>query len=151
DNTFDLVTCRIAPHHFVDCLCFVRQGSRVLKRGGVLLVQDHVLPENEQSARYVDAFERLRDPSHNRAFSRSAWVGKFAAAGLAVEQVEEVPKRHALLPWAQRQGCSPEAISELRRRLDEAPPIAAGWFQAEQVEGPNSSFVNHHILISGRK
>lgn len=150
-GVFDLVTCRIAPHHFRDPGRFIQEGYRVLKPGGTLLVQDHLLPEDEETGIYIDDFERRRDPSHNRAFSRSAWVGMFAAAGLAVEQVEEVPKRHALLPWAQRQGCSPEAINELRRRLAEAPPIAAGWFQTEQVEGPNSTFVNHHILISGRK
>ena len=34
DGTFDLVTCRIAPHHFPDCARFISEGSRVLKSGG---------------------------------------------------------------------------------------------------------------------
>ena len=47
DPVFDLVTCRIAPHHFPDCARFVQEGSRVLKPGGQLLVQDHLLPEHQ--------------------------------------------------------------------------------------------------------
>ena len=38
DGIFDLITCRIAPHHFPDCAKFVQEGARVLKPGGLLLV-----------------------------------------------------------------------------------------------------------------
>ncbi|MCJ7829814.1 MAG: hypothetical protein MUP74_00360 [Desulfobacterales bacterium] len=54
-----------------DCRRFVKESVRVLKTPGLLLVQDHVLPEDPAVARYVDRFERLRDPSHNRAFSQN--------------------------------------------------------------------------------
>ena len=71
DGTFDLVTCRIAPHHFPDCCRFIKQSVRVLKKGGILLVQDHVLPENPKAGRYLEKFEKLRDPSHNQAYTRT--------------------------------------------------------------------------------
>ncbi|MBN1250486.1 MAG: methyltransferase domain-containing protein, partial [Anaerolineae bacterium] len=64
DGSFDLVTCRIAPHHFEDAARFVEEAARVLKGGGVLLVQDHLVPEDPLIARYTEAFEKLRDPSH---------------------------------------------------------------------------------------
>jgi hypothetical protein len=85
----------------------------VLKAGGLLLVQDHVLPEDEQAARYVDAFERLRDPSHNRAYAQTEWVDMFRTARLKVEHTEQIIKRHAFMPWAERQGCTPETIERL--------------------------------------
>jgi ubiquinone/menaquinone biosynthesis C-methylase UbiE len=100
DRTFDLVTCRIAPHHFPDCARFIQEGARVLKPGRTLLVQDHVLPPDEGAARYVDDFERLRDPSHNRAFSRAEWINMFESAGLQVVHTQEITKRHQLRPWA---------------------------------------------------
>jgi len=53
EETFDLVVCRIAPHHFSDCPRFVQESSRVLKPGGMLLVQDHVLPDEKHTARFV--------------------------------------------------------------------------------------------------
>jgi ubiquinone/menaquinone biosynthesis C-methylase UbiE len=151
DTTFDLVTCRIAPHHFVDCLCFVRQGSRVLKRGGVLLVQDHVLPENEQSARYVDAFERLRDPSHNRAFSETEWVGFFQAAELQVEHVEQIGKRHDFIPWAERQNCTPGVIERLVGMMQQADESVSEWMQPRDFGTEQATFANRHIIIAGRK
>jgi SAM-dependent methyltransferase len=150
-DTFDLVTCRIAPHHFPDCARFIQEGQRVLKPGGLLLVQDHLLPEDRAAARFVDAFERLRDPSHNRAFSHSEWLRLFADAGLQVEHTGEIIKRHQLLPWAERQGCLPETISQLRAMLAAAPVLAGTWLQAADQDGTEASFVNHHLLIAGRK
>jgi ubiquinone/menaquinone biosynthesis C-methylase UbiE len=65
-SSFDLITCRIAAHHFRDVNQFVADCARVLKPGRWLLVQDQCLPENTAAARYIDRFERLRDPSHRR-------------------------------------------------------------------------------------
>jgi ubiquinone/menaquinone biosynthesis C-methylase UbiE len=48
---FDLVTCRIAPHHFGDIPRFVREAARVLAPGrsggpgGYLAVVDNVVPD----------------------------------------------------------------------------------------------------------
>jgi ubiquinone/menaquinone biosynthesis C-methylase UbiE len=151
DCSFDLVTCRIAPHHFPDCAGFIQMGSRVLKPGGLLLVQDHVLPEDEAAAQYVDSFERLRDPSHNRAFSRFEWTTMFEQAGFQVTHIEEITKRHQLLPWAERQGCTPEIVEGLKDLLENAPPIVAAWLQVVNLGTKAASFVNHHILIAGRK
>ena len=37
DRSFDLVTCRIAPHHFPDVAAFVAESWRVLKSGGIFV------------------------------------------------------------------------------------------------------------------
>lgn len=150
-DRFDLVTCRIAPHHFSDCAGFIREGQRVLKEGGMLLVQDHLLPEDQTAARLIDAFERLRDPSHQRAFSRSEWVGMFEQGGLQVVHTQEILKRHDLLPWAGRQGCSAETLAQLREMIKTAPPPAADWFEGEALDTLEASFCNHHLLIAGRR
>jgi ubiquinone/menaquinone biosynthesis C-methylase UbiE len=151
DSAFDLVTCRIAPHHFPDCTRFVHEGARVLKTGGLLLVQDHVLPEDKDTARFVDGFEKLRDPSHQRAFSESKWVAMVRGAGLTVEHTEQVIKRHEFLPWAQRQGSTPETIERLSDRVLNAPPAIVEWMEPHGFGTPDAAFVNHHIIISGRK
>ena len=151
DHTFDLVTCRIAPHHFPDVQRFVYEGARVLKAGGLLLVQDHVLPEDAGTAQYVDGFEKRRDPSHNRAFTESEWRAFFEQAGLVVEHTEQITKRHNFLDWARRQGNTPERITELEGLLRDAPPQAAAWLATEALATPDASFVNHHLMIAGRK
>ena len=97
NETFDLVTCRIAPHHFSDCLAFIRESVRILKPGRFLLLQDLIVPEDMQLASCVEKFERLRDPSHCRAFSRSRWVNMFEKAGLRVATTEIIAKRHEFI------------------------------------------------------
>ncbi len=44
DATFDLVTCRIAPHHFPNISRFLAEAARVLRPGGVLAVVDNIVP-----------------------------------------------------------------------------------------------------------
>ena len=80
DASFDLVTCRIAPHHFQHIDRFLAESHRVLRDGGVLAVVDNVVPAGD-AGDYVNAFEKLRDPSHHRALALDEWMDAFAAAG----------------------------------------------------------------------
>jgi ubiquinone/menaquinone biosynthesis C-methylase UbiE len=149
-KTFDLITCRIAPHHFTDCAWFVQEAARALQPGGLLLVQDHVLPDDAAAAEYLEAFERLRDPSHHRAFSEEEWTGMFQEAGLEVEHTERIAKRHKFTSWVERQGCAPQVVERLAAMLRDAPPAAAGWMQPQEAGAPQVSFANQHIIIAGR-
>ncbi len=150
-HKFDLVTCRIAPHHFPDCFRFVQECARVLKPGGRLLIQDHVLPDDAQAARYIDSFQRLRDPSHHRAFARYEWQGMFLDAGLTVEYSDTFFKTMKLLPWSERQGCTPEVIERLQILLAQAPQAAAEWLNPQCVGTADTTFEQDYILIMGRK
>lgn len=151
DASFDLVTCRIAAHHFPNVAKFVEEAARVLKTGGILLVQDHVLPENSATAAVVDGFEKHRDPSHNRAFSHAEWKSMFEAAYLVVEQQEEIIKRHDFLDWAQRQGCTLATIQELIAMLENTESEVQAWLQPLAWGSAEASFVNHHLILLGRK
>ncbi len=54
-DAFDLVTCRIAPHHFHDVPGFVREAARVLKPDGRLVVEDSLAPEAPEVAAFLEA------------------------------------------------------------------------------------------------
>ena len=151
DNVFDLVTCRIAPHHFPNVFRFVQEAARILKPGGRFVVQDHMLPEDKKAAVYLEAFERLRDPSHNRALSESEWRSDFLASGLTVEHVEKLERRAKLVSWAERQGCTPEVIEHLQILLVQAPQAVADYIQPSHAGTPDAEFNHVHILISGVK
>ena len=149
-DRFDLVTCRIAPHHFPNAHTFVAECARVLKMGGILLLQDQLLPDDAGAALVVEQFERLRDPSHHRAFNAAQWQAMFAAAGVAVEHSEAYFKRHQFLDWAKRQGNDDDTIAQLARMLREAPDLAKSWMDPRDWDSEAATFVNHHILIRGR-
>ncbi|MEO1286309.1 MAG: class I SAM-dependent methyltransferase [Chloroflexota bacterium] len=151
NEQFDLVTCRIAPHHFPDIAQFVRESARVLKVGGLLLVQDHVLPENSDVATIVDKFEKVRDPSHHHALSASAWIETFTDAGLTVKTTRELTKRHQFIDWAKRQGNDEVTIAQLVEMVASASDAVKAWMQAEKWGTAEASFVNHHIIVAGYK
>jgi ubiquinone/menaquinone biosynthesis C-methylase UbiE len=151
-NIFDLITCRIAPHHFPDCFRFVQECARALKPGGMLLIEDQLVPDDEQAARYVDAFERLRDPSHFRIYADYEWRGMFLDAGLSVEHVEHLEKPKVdFQAWVSVQNCSREVIERLQIMLAQAPQAVAEWLQPHCPTTPDTTFDHHYILIMGRK
>ena len=151
DAQFDLVTCRIAPHHFSDIPRFVRESARVLKDGGLLLVQDHVLSEDPEVASIADGFEKVRDPSHNVALSASDWIASFELAGLTVSETRELTKRHQFINWAKRQGNSDETIAQLISMAETASDAVKEWMELRAWGTEDASFVNHHIIIAGYK
>lgn len=151
-NTFDLITCRIAPHHFPDCFRFIQECARALKPGGRLLIEDHLAPEDDRAARYVDSFERLRDPSHVRGYAAYEWRGMFLDAELTVLQDEHLTKKGGkMVPWAERQGCSPDVIERLHILLAQAPAAVAEWMNPTCAGTPDAAFDHHYIIILGQK
>jgi len=149
--SFDIVTCRIAPHHFPDPFKFVMEAARVLKVGGRLAIQDQVTPENDRAARYLDSFERLRDPSHVRVSSRLEWRGMFLDAGLTVDHDEEARHRTTLRVWAERQDCTPAVMERLHILLARAPQVVQSWLRPEAVGTSAATFDHVYILICGTK
>jgi ubiquinone/menaquinone biosynthesis C-methylase UbiE len=101
DASFDLVTCRIAPHHFDSIPEFLAETHRVLKPGGVFALVDNVVPDGSVGD-YVNAFERLRDPSHLRAWTMQEWRDALAAAGFAIGHEEQLYKTMEFKSWAAR-------------------------------------------------
>lgn len=148
---FELVTCRIAPHHFDDIPGFLAACARVLRPGGILLLQDQVLPDDEQAGRYIDAFEKLRDPSHRRAFSQVHWLRLIEQAGLQIEHSEVIERRHGFQDWAARQDVTPETAAMLEARLAFAPPAAQAWLQPTDLGSPQAAFSNRHLLVRARQ
>ena len=66
DASFDLVTVRIAPHHYADVHAACRELARVLRPSGHLVLIDNVAPEDPELDAFMNDIERRRDPSHVR-------------------------------------------------------------------------------------
>jgi ubiquinone/menaquinone biosynthesis C-methylase UbiE/8-oxo-dGTP pyrophosphatase MutT (NUDIX family) len=149
--TFHLVTCRIAPHHFPDVGLFVREAARVTRPGGLVLVQDQVVPDDRSAAADVNAFERMRDPSHLRALTETEWVAHFHSAGLEALHTEVVVKRHEFEPWARLQGATDGEVAALVAAMESASVTARHWLDPQEWGTEAATFVNRHLLILGAK
>jgi SAM-dependent methyltransferase len=112
DDSFDVVACRVAAHHFEDVRRAVAEMARV--SADLVLVAD-----NLYLGEAVEEAERLRDPTHVRCYGEDEWRALFAAAGLTVEEVRVLEKRIALEPWLERAGCGGAAAERVRALLAE--------------------------------
>jgi ubiquinone/menaquinone biosynthesis C-methylase UbiE len=112
DGAFDVVTCRIAAHHFADIRKAVAEMARVSNR--LLVIEDNVY-----RGEHVEEAERLRDPSHVRCYSEDDWKSMAEQAGFEVEQVEHFPRKQSFDAWLERVGTTPEAAAEIRSLLSD--------------------------------
>jgi len=149
DAIFDLVTCRIATHHFPNVDRFVREVVRVLVPGGRFVLQDQCVPTAATSGAYVNVFERLRDPSHVCAYSEEAWATLLERAGLQVDAIEHFEKRHVLEEWAAMQSAPNDTVVQLHELVDDAPDAVRAWMQPEGA-GAGRTFTIHHVVIAAR-
>lgn len=100
DNSFDLVSCRVAAHHFSDPAAFVREVGRVLAPGGLFLLIDGSVEDGQPEAEaWLHAVEKLRDPSHHRFITPGEWRRLCDAGGLKVTFAELQPFLQPDLQW----------------------------------------------------
>jgi ubiquinone/menaquinone biosynthesis C-methylase UbiE len=108
DESFDVVTCRIAAHHFPHPDVFVGEVRRVLKPGGRFLLVDNVAPEDDDCANFLNTFEKMRDISHGRCLKVSEWTRTLHEQGLTVVRQQQMRKTLEFEPWMQRMADSEE-------------------------------------------
>jgi ubiquinone/menaquinone biosynthesis C-methylase UbiE len=121
DMSFDLVTCRLAAHHFRSAPAFAAEAFRVLMPGGRLGLVDNISPEEDGVAAAYNAFEKLRDPSHGTCLSLDAWRAILEKAGFAVEHAETLDQDIEFAPWSARMRCDAPTQARLRDLLAHEP------------------------------
>lgn len=109
DDSFDIVACRIAAHHFADVTAAVKEMTRVAK-DRVVIVDNTFMSEQAEEA------DRLRDPTHVRNYSVAEWHSFFELAGLEVADEEQIERWVEIEPWLERAG-TPDADKDRVRAL----------------------------------
>ena len=110
DESFDVVACRIAAHHFHDVVTAVKEMARVAK-DRVVICDNVFVSENGEEA------DRLRDPSHVRNYSAPEWHSFFELAGLRVTDEEHFARDTDFEQWLARTGCEGEDAARVRELL----------------------------------
>jgi SAM-dependent methyltransferase len=129
-ESFDVVACRVAAHHFEDVEAAVREMARVSR--GLVLVSDNLFVSDD-----AELADRLRDPSHVRNYTEDEWRGFFSAAGLEAETVHTYEHPVLLEPWLERAGCTGAEAERVRTLV------------ADRVDGDRVRL--ERICLKGRK
>jgi SAM-dependent methyltransferase len=121
---FDLVTCRLAAHHFVAPFRFLQEAWRVLRPGGLLGLVDNTVPDGP-GGDYINALESLRDPGHVACLSAESWQQELFAARFSLRALESSPMPLDFDSWTARMHVAPPNVVRLRVLITQAPREAA--------------------------
>src|SRR5580765_945453 len=111
DGSFDVVTCRIAAHHFEDIRQAIAEMARVTQR--LVVIEDNVFVDER-----VEEAERVRDQTHVRCYSEDEWKEMLTEAGLEVEQVEHFERHPVVEDWLARVETPPVEAERVRALLE---------------------------------
>jgi ubiquinone/menaquinone biosynthesis C-methylase UbiE len=152
--SFDLVTCRVAAHHFESIPHFLRESRRVLGAGGRLLVTDTAVPDGQPE---VDAWQNrvewLRDRSHVRNHSPAGWRAMVEDAGFEIEAIERCDETTpiTLRDWMTKSGCTGEAAREVEAMFAAASPDAVREFAITRLPDGDTAFHWMRVVLAATK
>jgi SAM-dependent methyltransferase len=132
DGSFDVVVSRLAAHHFTAIGEAVGEMARVSNALVVVDDHDYVDEETEQA-------EKLRDPSHVRAYPEEEWRELLTSAGLEVERVESVEMTIDFESWFARTATPTEDAARVRELL------------APRTSADGASWTSPVIILQARK
>jgi len=149
DSSFDIVTTRRATHHFEDVAKFLREARRVLRAGGRVGIVDMSPPEGTEA--FSNRIERLRDKSHVKAFTQTAWKSMVSKAGLRIQSSEILGESVTFERWLYPVEAGGREEEAIRRAWGSAPAnvrrLLAAHFENEAIKRWTKSRI---ILVASK-
>jgi len=152
DESFDAVTCRIAPHHFFDIERAISEMTRVLKPGGIMVIEDNTAPESQLLDDFINALEKQRDPTHVRSYTKSKWEEMLAAAGVRVVRSKNYRKTHDIKDWIGRSDLTAAEVEALYETFASAPQRCRKHFAIQSTaDGKATTFTDNKVIFKAIK
>lgn len=148
DQSFDMVTCRLAHHHFVQQQKAIEEFARVLKPGGIIGFTDNYTVEDPAAAEFYNRYEKIRDPSHFQVHSLGELEQLFANAGLVIKDSRQLTQEFEFHKWADRQRVTDSDKELLLDMLDEAPELLIPLFKPRKADGTAYFSLAEVVLVA---
>ena len=117
DDSFDIVSCRFAFHHFTDPVKAISEMVRVCKNGGKIVLVDGLSSENALKSEYHNKIEKIRDPSHVRLYPQSELVRMLEDAGLEIVHARDWGADFYFDEWIRIADPGEESVEQVRRMM----------------------------------
>lgn len=149
--SFDIVTCRIAPHHFSNPEKFVKEAYRVLKPSGLFLLIDNIAPESMESAKWMNEIEKRRDHSHVEAYTASVWIQWMSQSGFDLQYFVRWHRTKNFQTWADRAQMPLKEKEGLEQDILNFSEKLKTYFKVIVEDGRLKELVHEVGLFVGRK
>lgn len=134
DGSLDLITCRVAAHHFRDFGAALDEAGRALRPGGSLVMADSIAPEDDAVADWMNDIELRRDFSHIKNRKISVIRRMLSDRGFAVAGSENERVYLWFNDWVARTKVADGDAAALRRDFQDAAPAVKEAFQVGDLE-----------------
>lgn len=151
DESFDAVTCRIAPHHFIDVAKAMSEVARVLKPGGLFVMEDSFAPQARKLDTFINTVERMRDATHVRSYTKGEWREMLRAAGMRVVKSVNYRKTHDIVDWMNKSSLEEPGRSHVLEYFRRAPETAAKHYEIKLVDGVAVSYTDDKAIFKAIK
>ncbi|MFZ3060195.1 MAG: methyltransferase domain-containing protein [Candidatus Methanoperedens sp.] len=108
DESFDIVSCRFAFHHFPDPGKALAEMKRVCKKR--MIIVDGVSSEDRDKSLFHNHIEKLRDPSHVRIYALPEMKDMFNEIGAVIADLEHTDIPQDFDEWISRAGTDAKTI-----------------------------------------
>lgn len=149
DGLFNAVTCRFAPHHFGDVRKFLSEIHRVLKPGGIFVLEDVSSPLDKEQDKFINTINKIRDPTHVRSYNSSEWKEMMENSGFQIQTVQNFRRRYDLETWLDRVGANNDAKDMVRHTCYDTSQNIRKHFEIPETEP--LSFTEDNVIILSQK
>ncbi|MFD1038049.1 class I SAM-dependent methyltransferase [Virgibacillus byunsanensis] len=129
DDIFDIVTCRIAAHHFPNPDRYIYEVARVLKSKGKFLFIDNIAPTYSVHDQFINTLEKIRDNSHNRSRTILEWKNILTSSNLSILKELTRKKRLPYQEWLERTVEDKNDQEKVNQYILAAPQDIREYFQ----------------------
>lgn len=147
DSTFDIITCRIAAHHFPNPNQFMQEVHRVLKPNGKFLFIDNIAPEEDSFDTFINNLEKTRDYSHVRSLKISEWKSILSANNMQIVKEKHRKKTLPFTEWVNRTLDTNEEKENVIQLLLQSSPDIQTYYEIETENGNIQSFVIDEWIV----
>lgn len=151
DAKFEAICLRYALSLCDDPYAFLQRIVNSLCGGGLLVIQDWLMPDTENDAEYINGLLHLLDKKHRKSFAQYAWDGLVLDVGLTLQQVHYKSIPTTLTDWRVNHQIDDNRVQRVQIIARQAPESINKILQIQYAGTPYLTFTVHEMILVAQK